>query len=111
MNDVHDINDMNDVHDMNQPPLRRQETKLDSQTLERVKKRIMTGNKRKERSPQPPREQVKQQKSMRVYRRPRDDSDEYASLAQKVNAESQPNGGLTGGDSEEDSLGTDSEEE
>jgi len=43
---------------------------------------------------------------MRVYRRPRDDSDEYSSLAQKVNVNTKGNGGDS-----EDSLATDSEEE
>merc|ERR1719219_1190953 len=38
-------NGINGDHEMESQPLRRQETKLDAQTLERVRMRIMTGNK------------------------------------------------------------------
>jgi len=111
----HHGNDGDDTHtngdDLDMEPLRRQETKLDSQTLERVRKRIMTGNKKEQRAIQRP---------MRVYRRPRDDSDEYSKLVQRTKMTQnviKDGGGRSGprhGDSDGDdsgSSGTDSQSE
>merc|ERR1719499_686675 len=70
-------NGINGDHEMESQPLRRQETKLDAQTLERVRMRIMTGNKGGNKGNDRKQKEMKQQKAskqqqpLRVYRRPR----------------------------------------
>merc|ERR1719242_2902991 len=110
-------NGMDDGHQMESQPLRRQETKLDAQTLERVRMRIMTGNKGGNKGNDRKQKEMKQQKQakpLRVYRRPRDDSDEYSNLVQRAKVQSETQrlmkrGGDDGNESD-DSLGTESEE-
>merc|ERR1719219_967753 len=114
-------NGINGDHQMESQPLRRQETKLDAQTLERGRMRIMTGNKDGNKGNDRKQKEMKQQKAskqqqpLRVYRRPRDDSDEYSNLVQRVKVQSETQrlmkrDGDHGNDSD-DSLGTESEEE
>jgi len=119
--EMENINGIDDDHQMESQPLRRQETKLDAQTLERVRMRIMTGNKDGNKGNDRKQKEMKQQKAskqqqpLRVYRRPRDDSDEYSNLVQRAKLQSETQRlmkrrGDDGNDSD-DSLGTESEEE
>merc|ERR1719242_1741587 len=85
------LNQSDDEHQRESQPLRRQETKLDAQTLERVRMRIMTGNKGGNKGNDRKQKEMKQQKQakpLRVYRRPRDDSDEYSNLVQRAKVQS-----------------------